>query len=200
MPIPKLKSLPLVALAAALFLLPAPRAEAWRYVCLENLGAYYAFLIVVYGFEDNPDNLLPNRARKRTADSAAGALLSDYPGGLPWDIRYLPRQFPRMNQPAKVRGFFDGHADGLVITPLPFPVLQWRCVDISSLPEGERFYAVVMNSSGAFGGGNWAACDTHASNPRPFYTQRERPYNEIWFAAHGTLDSPWCGYNKEVQR
>ena len=68
MPISKQKSLPFVALAAALFLLPASGAEAWKYVCLENRGAYHAGLIVVYGFEENGDRL-PNWARKWTADS-----------------------------------------------------------------------------------------------------------------------------------
>ena len=201
MPISKLKSLPVVALAAALFLLPAPRAEAWKYVCLENWGAYVANLIVVYGFEDNPGNLLPTRARKWTMDSADGESFSDYWAKRSrWNKPKPPERFPAMSHPAKVGGFFDGQADGLVMTPFPFPVLQWRCVDISPLPEGERFYVVAANHEGHEGKGNWTVCDTHESNPRPFYTQRERPYNEIWFAAHGTDGFPRCVYNKEVQR
>ena len=196
--ISKLKSLPLAALAAALFLLPAPRAEAWQYVCLENRGAFLASLIVVYGFDERRDNRLPNWAETWTMDAIGGASATRH-----WGDEILTHKFPDMTHPAKVEGFVhDVVADGLVRTARAgFPVLQWRCVDISALAEGERFYVVASTGEIAFPphNGNWTVCDTHESNPRPFYRQQQRPYNEIWFTAHGILGHPWCVYSKEIR-
>ena len=193
----KLKSLPLVALAAALFLLPAPRAEAWRYVCLENKGGYLASLIVVYGFEDFYGvNKLPKWAHKWTRDAVDGP-----PASQLWGHESLSYVFPAMTHSKKVEGFKRVAADGLIRTDRAgFPVLQWRCVDISALEEGELFYVIAATNDNRYKPGAWTVCDTHESNPHPYYAQQERPYSEIWFEAHGVSWDHWCVYGKEVQR
>ena len=194
--IPKLKSLPLVALAATLFLLPAPRAEAWQYVCLENRGAYLASLIVVYGFGwRHNDNTLPNWANYWWLDHIGGPAASRR-----WGKGHLTHRFPDMTHPAKVSAFVDDDARGLVRTDRAgFPVLQSRCVEISALAEGHRFYVIATTEDTYYSPSNWTVCDTHESNPRPYYTQQHRPYNEIWFTAHGVAWDPWCVYSKEIR-
>ena len=195
MPISKLKSLPLAALAAALFLLPAPRAEAWQYVCLENRGAYLAALIVVFGFDGRRDNRLPNWAFEWSLDHIGGVGASPRWG---WEI--LTHKFPDMTHPAKVRGFVDEGAAGLVRTRRAgFPALQSRCVDISALEDGEEFYVIATTDDTHYSQSNWTVCDTHESNPRPFYRQQQRPYNEIWFTAHGVHWDPRCVYSREIR-
>ena len=185
----KLKLISAAALAA-LLLLPALRAEAWQYVCLDNRGHYSARLNVIYGF-DKSDNDLPHFAGHWTLFNPRGRPVEKSRRGEPIDA------FPDMRRTDKL-GEFDADevARGLVQSLL-IPIRQHKCVDIGGLAEGEAFFATVATDRGFYGGDNWALCDTHESNPLPFYAQRSRPYNEIWFRSGGVDWSPRCDYFRE---
>ena len=191
----KLKPLPLhlVALAAALFLSPVSAAEAWQRVCLKNMGAYDVSLVVVYGFEENGD-MLPARGANWTEEIPVGGK-----PGAAWREETPGGAFPSMTHPAKVAGFDEGLvAAGVLRTSAPHPPLERRCVDISSLEEGARFFAVAVTDRDELGGRDWAVCDTGEGNPRPFHRQRgrERPRDELWFASRGVAWDHWCGHGK----
>ena len=164
------KIIPLV-FAFALAVLPVNGAAAWERVCMKlplwDTG-YAAKFVVIHGFPAAEG--LPTH--QDLPGTSRDAPLPETVGG---DTRNGRRVVAA-----------GGVSSGVFI------VNQTRCVDITGIAEGTPFIVYVAPE-----GGHARLCETHRSNPDPWYFQTSRPYRALNYEAWGTTFNAKCEFKYE---
>ena len=168
-----LKKLPSLILAAAMMAFPAAPASAWERVCMKLplwKTGYAAKFAVIHGFP--AEQGIPTH--QELPGTSRNAPLPESLGG-----------DTRNNRSVVARG---GVTSGV------FAVNQTRCVDITGIAEGTPFIVYVAPE-----GGHARLCETHRSNPDPWYIQTNRPYSALHYDAWGTTFNPKCKFVYEAR-
>ena len=163
------KILPFIFAFAAMAL-PVNGAAAWERVCMKLplwKTGYAAKLVVVHGFPTE-DGIPTHQDIPGTSRDAP-----------------LPESLGGNSRNGRVVAA-GGVSSGV------FAVNQGRCVDITGIPEGAPFIVYVQPE-----GGTARLCETHPSNPDPWYLQTTRPYQTLQYEAWGTTFNAKCKFTHE---
>ena len=99
--------------------------------------------------------------------------------------------------PNALKGNKSSGARGLINSG-QFAVNSSRCVDIREIPNGQPFIVYVRPAVGQSSPhGPAVVCETHRSNPNPWYFQQNRPYQELWYDSWGATWAPRCKFTHE---
>ena len=97
----------------------------------------------------------------------------------------------RIPLPSNLGGDPEKLAQAFRVSPT-FAVNQSRCVSIKHLSYGSPFLVYVQVA-----GGTAAVCETHHTNPNPWYRKQKRPYKDLWYDAWGASLHPRCAFVRE---
>lgn len=169
------KIIPFIFAALTLALTPTQSASAWERVCvhLPLFDAWYSTrFFVIHTFNKTPGKL-PNKVLVSRSGHRPTFNLPNF-GHL--------TESDRNARPA------EGRKD----SP-QFDVNQTRCESIKNVPNGEPFFVYITPYLG------WGSslCETHPSNPNPWYEQQDSRYRDLVYHAWGTTGNAKCAFKYE---